>query len=188
MIEYFLFCADDQLIDLSTLVATVNGAGWSLHVLRNWFGSDALQLVADGVLQEGDAMCGWPQNADLASKFDAGLRAHDRKQLKDWIYNSQIGFAIWAIDSPFQFATHAEFESLDDAREQMGDRYADHLNRTKCRYVVTNCPDMEFTAIIMGTIAFLRDGMVEDPQLGVCIAAPSSTSELPTYLQRWPVE
>jgi hypothetical protein len=72
--------------------------------------------------------------------------------------------------------------------EAMGEQYAEHVARTKCRYVVTNCTDMEFTAVLLGTIALLREGLIEDPQMGISIGAPTHESELPSYLRQWPLE
>lgn len=188
MIEYFVFCEDVRPMQIADLAAASQDAGWSLRVARNWLAPDGFQLIDDGNLDHDDVTIGWPNDSGLASDFDAALSHGDRKRLDDWIYNYQLGCAMWSIQVPFTFAEHSEFESLDDAREQMGDQYADCLQKTRCMYLVTNCPHMEFTAIAMGAVAILRNGIIEDPQSGSSIPAPEKLSELSTFLKSWPEE
>lgn len=188
MIEYFLFCADDRPLQIAELATTLRDVNWSLHVARNWFVSEGIQLAQDGPLSNDDVTLGWPNDSQLATDFAAAVSCGNRKQVDEWIYDCQIGSGMWAAQLPFAFAEHGEFDSLDNAREQMGGQYVDHLSRSKVMYQVTNCPHMEFTAIIMGAAALLRKGMIEDPQLGLSIPAPDGVSQLTTYLDSWTEE
>ena len=185
MIEFFLFCADDRRLPVAEIMSTLRDAGWSLRVARNWLGSDGFQLIDDGYLDTNDVTIGWPNDSDLASEFDTALSRGDRKQLDKWICDYQLGYAMWAFQSPYNFTEHSEFGSVEDAREQMGEQFADHLAQTKCMYLVTNCPHMAFTAIVLGAAAMLRNGMIEDPQMGSCIPAPRNASELSIFLETW---
>ena len=63
-----------------------------------------------GNLDNDDVTIGWPNDSGLASDFDSALSRGDRKQLDEWICDYQLGFAMWAIQSPFRLAEHAEFE------------------------------------------------------------------------------
>lgn len=189
MIEYSVFCADNRPLPFPDLAATLGEAGWSVRFVRDWLGPEEFYLVESGDLADGDTMIGWLRGNALSLQFDDALRAGDRQKIKHWIFNEpQLGKAMWSIDSPFVFDEHSGFDSLDDAREVMGDQYADHLARTTCMYHVDACPLFEFTAVVMGAAALLRDGMAEDPQEGIAVFPPSNVAGLANFIDEWPTE
>lgn len=187
-LDYYVFCADDRPISIVELAAMLGDAGWSLRVVRDWLGPEGFHVVEDGGLTPNDLTIGWLTDDALSPRFDAALRAGDREQIECWFRDFQLGKAMWSIKTPFDFDEHADWESLADAREQMGDQYANHLARTTRMYHAMYPPLMEFTAVIMGAVALLRDGMVEDPQNGSYVFPPSTASDLARFLEQWPTE
>jgi hypothetical protein len=185
VIEFFIYTLDEEPIDIGKLKSTLHDVGWTTHVLRGWLGQAGAEIVKGGALQDDDSTIGYRNSELNSSLFQRAVTDADLPQLREWVNDSRMGYAMW-MSRPFTFAEHSEFESLDDAREQMGDEYADCLSRAKRQYIVTNCIDPEFGAAAMGAVAFLAKGIVEDPQLGISISAPSNVSVVADFLSQWP--
>ena len=185
MIEYFIYTKEAAPVDVPAFERTLREAGWVAHVLRGWLGSAGLEPVTIGELRDDDSTIGYRSDHPLADEFQHAIHERELSKLEQWVRVDQLGYAMW-FSSEFSLAEHMEFESLADAREQMGDDYADFLQGSKRHYIVTNCNDPEFGAAAMGAVAFLRDGLIEDPQSGISIPSPASVSDLADFLSQWP--
>jgi len=185
MIEYFLFCADERPVEIAELSDVLRQAGWNLRVVRNlWAEAGDLQLVEQGPLEDSHITLGWTSDFREATNIEKAILDSDRKSLEEWSLEWQLGLVNWMIRPNFDLAKHSEFGSLENAREQMGDVYADHLAITKQQLIAFNCPELEFASTIMGAVVMLRRGIIEDPQMALCIPAPKNVAELASYLDK----
>lgn len=185
MIEYFIYAKDATQVDIASLKQTMREAGWIVHVVRGWLGAGGFDLLSTGQLQDEDSTFGWRKENPMSSQFEVALSRRDRPSLESWTYDGRIGYAMWTACRPFEFGNHSQFESVDDARAQMGEAYAKHVSKTQCMYVVTNCPEMEFAATVMGAVALMKNGLIEDPQMGTSILPPKAASQLANFLEQW---
>jgi hypothetical protein len=185
MIEFFIYTIEPAPIDVAALSRTLRQAGWVTHTLRGWLGGTPVEVVTHGTLRDDDSIIGYREADTRSHAFELAIAERDMPKLKQWVYDGQLGYAMWSTRA-FKFSEHSEFESLEVARDQMGNQYADFLNRASRQYIVTNCIEPEFAASAMGAVALLATGLIEDPQAGICIPAPANVSEVADFLTKWP--
>jgi hypothetical protein len=185
MIEYFIYTVDEAPVDIAAIVDSLRESGWSTYIVRDRYDHARQRVVSDGQLQSGDWIIAHRLDDVLAAEVRQVLGAKDLSSIAQWIDDGTVSFATWEIRE-FHFDSHSEFESMDDARLQMGDDYANFLSRAKRKFIVEHGVDPEFGAAALGAVAMLANGIVEDPQLGKVFSAPANQSEVARYIDRWP--
>ena len=199
MIEYFLYTTQLEPPAIEAIRETAAQAGWHILVARDWENWGSFTVIDQGPLQDGDVTVGWmfrwpddliddgtpPAPPDV----EDALATHKRDRIDALIRLFEIGAATWFVDRPFDLQAHLEFDGVDDARIQMGDAYADHLLKSRCKYTLAYCPNCGFNNLVMGTIAMLTEGMLEDPMSAVCAFPPKDANQLARLvrktLHRW---
>ena len=186
MIEYFIYTIEPVPIDIAPLSRILRQAGWVTHTLRGWL-DGLVEDVTQGTLQDHDSTIGYSEADPRSHAFERAITERDMPSLEQWVDDGQLAYLMWSTRA-FNFAEHSEFESLESARDQMGNHYADFVSQASRQYIVTNCTAFEFAASAMGAVALLATGLVEDPQIGICIPAPANVSEVADFLAKWPTE
>ena len=54
MIEFFVYVRDPTPVEIASLKSTIRQAGWIVHVVRGWLGSNGFDLISDGELEDDD--------------------------------------------------------------------------------------------------------------------------------------
>ncbi len=188
MTEYLLFCTDGKAPDIKEVQEALGKVGWTFRAARDWMGGEGFDPIGEGAVEKDDVLLGWPVKDEMEKDFEKAVAAGDRKQLDQWVAATKLGAVLWSSCVPFDFNAHAPVESLKDAKKLRGKAYADHLEKTKAMYIVTNCAKPEFNALVLGAIALLKDGVIEDPARGPLIQAPADTKELKGFRKNFPKE
>lgn len=184
MIEFFIYTLDPTPVDVPSLNSVLAEGDWISYVVRGWL-EGTFDVVTAGELHDDDVSIGYRAEDPRKEGFAQAINHKKVDALKQWIYEAELGYLMW-LHRAFTFSDHSEFDSLEAARTQMGKAYAHFVVKAKRQYTVTNCPEPGFAAASMGAVAFLKDGIVEDPQLGISLPAPANASDLANYLGNWP--
>jgi hypothetical protein len=188
MNEYFLYATQLEPPLIEAIRENAALAGWKLLVARDWKDWSSYSLIDRGYLQNNDLTVGWmfrwPEGLlddgtpPAPRDVEDALQTRDRERIEELIRLFEIGAASWIVDRPFEIGSHLEFGTIQDARNRMGNAYADHVQKAKCKYTVLNCEHAGFQRLVMGCVASLTDGILEDPMSAVAAFPPKDPRQL----------
>jgi len=180
VIEHFVYSTSSDPPQIEDISRFAQIAAWDVRVLRDWRDWSTFDLVNDGPLLSDDVTIGWWHKSQLARpvEIDKAVSNKEKDRIEELLRLFELGSATWIVDHPFDIVRHLEFDGLDDAAEQMGDLYANHVAESETKCTIIYCDNFQFLRLIAGVVAQLTGGMIEDPQSAAFAFPPQNPAML----------
>lgn len=163
-VSYFAYTADPSPITVALLAEQCRRRGYEVRVLREFTDWSRFRPLADGAVESGDVLCGWPASAPSAPAVAAALDRQAAKAMAAHEAAGRVGvFEVEVWDDPAAYNA-----DLEDEADGYGDGYTAARAASSTRWCVRVTGggelSMGLAEAVLVCVLELRGGLFEDPQ------------------------